>query len=92
MLQPALLGALTVAEDYVLGLIKARNKKPLPQEFPLHQTATTYDEDDEVEVSRSAAIDHYLELRQVIDKRIQAITTSDPQATFHINPASPNII
>ena len=76
-----LLGAIEVAKDAVLNLICSNT----PDQTVLPQTATKYDEKEREDiVTKNDAINHYLAMRDVIEKRLVAISASDPRARFTI--------
>lgn len=85
-----MIGGLPLVENMLYDLLE--QIRP-----PVHQgkgvcahNKQPYNVTAEQEVSKSEAIDHYLEMRDLIDSRLKAITKSDKRLRFRINKSQIN--
>lgn len=86
----ALLGGLNIAEEWIRKQYTLNasigDTLETPPENACAKTDTSYNHCEEQRVGKQDALNHYIELREMLEKRMTSIAKSDQDATFLINP------
>ena len=85
ILRLSMIGALDFGKDWLLKKISAKNSVSDNGQVFAKKNKSAYHQNEEV-VNKSSALSHYIEMRDIIEKRMQIVAKSDPKAQFHIDP------
>lgn len=86
VLRLSMLGALDFGKDWLLKQISVTNSVSDNKQVFAKNNQSAYHKNEEV-VSKSSALSHYIEMRDILQKRMQVIAKSDPKSQFRIDPS-----